>query len=610
MKIKPLGKVVILILVLGGVIGIARMIYPNLFAGLMPGNAARESVEVPKIDLPEKPSEYVPPSVRDTKMPSTTAATVSGPEVRMLVWAWNSQMGLMFANGGPETTAGSLMEKHNVNLKLTRQDDVSKMQEALVAFATELSQGNPNPSKGAHFVAIMGDGAGAFLAGLNSTLKRLGSEYQAKIIGSCGYSVGEDKFMGPQSWKDNPQLSKGGVVAGYLRDGDWNIAQKWLGDNGLKNNPDEKTWDPDALNWVAANDYIDAAEKYVAGYTETRPVVRNGRRTGEMKKITIQGVVTWTPGDVTVAEKRGGLVSIVSTKEYSTQMPNVIIGIDKWMRNNRATVQNYLRAITEGGDAVKASPGALRKGAEVSADVYNEENADAAYWEKYYKGTRERDKQGLMVELGGSQVNNLADNQVLFGMVPGAANLFAATYKVFGDLVVRQYPDLVPSYPPVEQILDTSYLKGVVAAAGSDTVAIKESIKDVVPTTSGGGNSSGKTISTRSWNIQFETGKSTFTASAKATLGTLLRDLLIASGATIEIQGHTDSAGNFDKNMRLSEDRAFAVKKWLQAQSKVNFPDGRIAVVAYGSTRPVASNSSPEGMAKNRRVVIVLKAAR
>src|SRR5262249_39821578 len=155
------------------------------------------------------------------------------------------------------------------------------------------------------------------------------------------------------------------------------------------------------------------------------------------------------------------LVSIVSTKEYSAQMPNVIIGIDQWMRNNRATVEGLLQAIFTGGDLVKAHTAALRAAAGISAAGYRESGAGAAYWEKYYKGAVERDKTGLMVALGGSSVNNLADNLLLFGLAPGSSNLFAATYKVFGDVVVDQYPNLVPSYPPVHEILDTSYIEAL-----------------------------------------------------------------------------------------------------------------------------------------------------
>jgi hypothetical protein len=114
-------------------------------------------------------------------------------------------MGLMYANGGKQAATGSLMCKRGVNLKLIRQDDSAKMQEALVAFATDLSRGNANPTKGAHFVTIMGDGGAQFLKGVNDTLRRLGPEYQAKVVGAIGYSRGEDKFMGPQAWKENPR---------------------------------------------------------------------------------------------------------------------------------------------------------------------------------------------------------------------------------------------------------------------------------------------------------------------------------------------------------------------------------------------------------------------
>ncbi len=605
MRLKTSGKIVILILVIGGILGGLKLSGWSP-SSLMPGKETTASVVPPKVNLPTGPgSSSTSLDDGSVSLPGGSVANSNGPQIRFLHWAWNAQMGAMYANGGRETTQGSILANKGVSLKFSRQDDVSKMQEALIAFASQHKNGTKQPTNGAHFVAIMGDGAPAFLTAINATLRKLGPDYRAKVVGVIGYSRGEDKFMGPESWRTNPSASKGGVVAGYLRDGDWNIAMKWLGDNGLKNNPDEKTWDPDALNWVAANDYLDACQKYIAGYTEERPVVRNGKRTGETKRITVQAVVTWTPGDVQVAQEKGGLASIVSTKEYNYQMPCTIIGIDRWMRENRSTVEAMLAGFFEGGRAIKTSDAAFQRGAEIVADVFGEKDADADYWARYFKGVRERDRTGLTVELGGSSVNDLTDGLVTFGLVRGGDNLFAATYIAFGDILKQQYPVMFPSYDPVDQIVDTSYMRNLLAAnQGAGTVAAaKERVE--VPTSPMAG---AKKISTLKMNIPFNTGSANFAPLAGGQLEKLRRQLVIAGNTTVEIHGHTDNVGNAQTNQGLSEARAFAVKNWLEKKFPLNFPQGRMQVFAHGQSNPVAPNSTPDGKAKNRRVEIIIRA--
>ena len=531
------------------------------------------------------------------------AALPGAPEVRINFWAWNSQMGCLYSNGGPVTTEGSLMAKQGVKVLISRQDDNSQLMAQLTALAQAMHGGNRQPREGIHFIGIMGDGAGAFLAALNAQLtESFGEEYRAEIVGSCGYSRGEDKLMGPQQWRDNPQTMRGAVIAGVLRDGDWNIAQRFMGDNGIANNPDERTYDPNAVNWVNASTYVDASEKYNANYCEERAVVENGRRTGETRNVCVNGVVTWTPADVTVAQGRGGLVSVVSTKEYSSQMPHALIGIRKWNQENRATVVKMLRAFAEGGDQVLSHPQALTRAAEISQEIYQESGADAAFWERYYKGVTERDKTGLQVELGGSKANNLADMLTLFGLAPGTTpetSRFRATYTVFGNIVSRQYPDLVPSVPAYDQIVDTSYLQEVSRLAGStggraETTTYAEGSTPVT-----------RVVGRRNYNITFATGSAEFGAEAQQQLQELFDNLSINS-LSVEVHGHTDNVGNAEANQQLSEDRALAVKQWLEQRSASTFPQGRVRVFAHGATQPVQSNRTNEGRSANRRVEVVI----
>jgi OmpA-OmpF porin, OOP family len=73
--------------------------------------------------------------------------------------------------------------------------------------------------------------------------------------------------------------------------------------------------------------------------------------------------------------------------------------------------------------------------------------------------------------------------------------------------------------------------------------------------------------------------------------------------ARIKLEGHTDSQGSDDVNQKLSEQRASAVAEYLMGKVKSDFP---VNSEGFGETRPVASNDTPEGRAKNRRIDVVI----
>lgn len=546
------------------------------------------STAIDKIDVPT--SSTTGPTSQVSKV--DLAPSTSGYTARVLTIPWNATMGMHFANGDVTTSSDSLMAKHGVKATLVLQDMYDQMLAEQIKFAQQVKAGVAQPTEGAAFVVIMGDGYPAYITGAQEALGKLGQ--QLEVVAALGYSRGEDKCMLPTEVKANPQKARGSLIGGVKGDGDINICLKWAADNGIPINPDGTTYDPEAMNFAYVDSFIKADDNLIAGFTEKRAVVKAGKKTGETRAVTQNGTATWTPGDVKVAKMKGGMVAVASTKEYMWQMPATLIGNKQWMAQNREYVENFIAAALEGGEQVRSNDAALTKGSQVSAKVYAQETPD--FWKKYYKGVVETDKSGAAIHLGGSIANGLGDNAFLFGL-NGNDNLYKRVYTVFGNLQSKLYPDLLPKVIDYNTVVNTTYLQSLLNKS-------KQTAAAVTPTFSQADQVTG-TFATRSVSIEFETGKATFTPATMATLNDLLNQLSI-NGLAIQINGHTDNVGDQNSNIELSKKRAEAVKAWIANNAPSSFPIDRIRARGYGDTTPIADNSTAAGKTKNRRVEIQL----
>ncbi len=99
--------------------------------------------------------------------------------------------------------------------------------------------------------------------------------------------------------------------------------------------------------------------------------------------------------------------------------------------------------------------------------------------------------------------------------------------------------------------------------------------------------------------IYFDTGKSTIRKASRPKLGKVADLLKKYPQLRIEISGHTDSVGSESDNVKLSQERADAVKQFLVDEG---IEEGRIATRGAGPGEPIADNKSKKGRSKNRRI--------
>ena len=173
--------------------------------------------------------------------------------------------------------------------------------------------------------------------------------------------------------------------------------------------------------------------------------------------------------------------------------------------------------------------------------------------------------------LGGVLGNNIgkggngALGAVLGGVIGGAAG------GVIGNKMDKQAREIDNALP------------------GADVVRVGEGIKLVL-----GENA-----------VRFDFNKSTLTAQAKTNLDKLVKVFTEYPDTNIVIYGYTDSSGADDYNLKLSQQRAEAVKSYL---SKKGVSSARFTTTGLGEADPIESNETDAGRSKNRRVEFAITA--
>ncbi len=104
--------------------------------------------------------------------------------------------------------------------------------------------------------------------------------------------------------------------------------------------------------------------------------------------------------------------------------------------------------------------------------------------------------------------------------------------------------------------------------------------------------------------IRFMSGQANIDNDSRGLMDRLVEIALRCPSSSLEIGGHTDTDGDEEANMKLSERRAQAV---LEYMLRAGLPGDRLHAVGYGQTAPVASNDTAEGKAQNRRIEFTVR---
>lgn len=339
----------------------------------------------------------------------------------------------------------------------------------------------------------------------------------------------------------------------------------WLLEYSLENSSlDESEQAQIVRNLVGKNASPDARADFVAG--------------------KVDACVVWEPDVSEALRKRPGTSVLLSTKTAANLISDIMVAREDFIKEHPDVIKAFVQGWLDGTVDANRNPDNVVKLLMDNEPLY-----------------KDLGEQSTREQLSSVKWADLPDNTKMFGL-NGDEPLFDRIYSQAGHAWVKR--GYISSTVSPEQAKDDRFLKDIYAAATKEAPveAPKEEFK--FPAAAPRKIKTAAPVMTKKINIYFGSGSSSLDENARQVLDQIALTAQTYSNAYIRVEGNTDSVGNPQQNISLSEARAQAVVNYLVQH--YGFNRARLIAKGNGPNHPVASNATNDGRAKNRRTDIMV----
>jgi NitT/TauT family transport system substrate-binding protein len=300
---------------------------------------------------------------------------------------------------------------------------------------------------------------------------------------------------------------------------------------------------------------------------------------GAFKAQQVDAAVVWSPGDEACLSAVAGARILESTKSASNIIADVFIAKKEWVESHQKMAEQLYEGWMKGAAEINSNEDNQRKAAKILSENFEGVSEDWAF------------KAIVNVRL-----TTHGDNLNFFGMNAGyngvtGDRLYGRMSQVYSSLGYIE-----GRTPTWREIANSSLVKGTNLTGAAQAAEEQKAFTEVTKEEGAGKEA----IATKRVSINFRTGEYRLDENAKYIIDKEFVEIAKAfANARIRIEGNTGNVGSRASNIALSQKRAESVRDYLVSEHSM--PRNRFIVTGNGPDKPVASNDTEGGRAKNRR---------